>query len=190
MKCCKFSKTCERRAADSCQQMYVISMLCFAGSSSMDLVVMVQAVTIYTSFLQHRRFKFSVGTSRKVAAGLVTVAGKEPAGYLLIFFEPLHAVYKLHVSQISPCSSSGWRFFREQQTWFSTCSVPLSAGGTFSSWPARIWALSSTSRSLQPESKGFRASGHKYECAAAELWALDYRHRRGGRGWTSPARYY
>ncbi len=71
----------------------------------MDLVVMVQAVTIYTSFLQHRRFKFSVGTSRKVAAGLVTVAGKEPAG--LFIFLPLHAVYKLHVSQVSPCSSSG-----------------------------------------------------------------------------------
>ncbi len=47
---------------------------------------MVQAVTIYTSFLQHRRFKFSVGTSRKVAAGLVTVAGKEPAGYLFFIF--------------------------------------------------------------------------------------------------------
>lgn len=41
----------------------------------MDLVAMVQAVTIYTSFLQHRLFKFSVGTSRKVVAGLVTVAG-------------------------------------------------------------------------------------------------------------------
>lgn len=41
----------------------------------MDLVAMVRAVTICTSFQQILRFRFSVDTSRKVAAGLVTVAG-------------------------------------------------------------------------------------------------------------------
>lgn len=52
-------------------------MLWFAGSSSMDLVAMVRAVTICTSFLQYRHFRFTVGTSRKVAAGLVIDAGKQ-----------------------------------------------------------------------------------------------------------------
>lgn len=171
-------------------------LLCFAGSSSMDLVAMVRAVTICTSFLQDLRFRFSVGTSRKVAAGLVTVAGKEPAGLFWTPYVIRKVDYELHVLQVSPRSSSRWRFFREQQTRFSTCGVPLCAGGPFSGWPPRIWALSSpTSRSPRPESEGFRASGHKYGCAAAELWMLDYRYCRGGRvwgcgRWTSPARYY
>lgn len=46
----------------------------------MDRVDMVRVVTIYTSFLQYRHFRFSVDTSKREAAGLVTVAGKDPVG--------------------------------------------------------------------------------------------------------------
>lgn len=49
----------------------------------MDLVAMVRAVPICTSFLQYRHFRFNVDTSRKEAAGLVIDAGKQPAGLFL-----------------------------------------------------------------------------------------------------------
>lgn len=44
----------------------------------MDFAVMVKAVIICMSFLQHHHFRFSAGTSKKVLVGLGIVAGRDP----------------------------------------------------------------------------------------------------------------
>lgn len=41
----------------------------------MDFAVMVKAVTICMSFLEHHHFRFNAGTSKKVVVGLGIVAG-------------------------------------------------------------------------------------------------------------------
>ncbi|CAM4716828.1 unnamed protein product [Leuciscus chuanchicus] len=70
----------------------------------MDLVAMVRAVTISTSFLQYRHSRFIVGTSRKVAAGLVIDAG------ISMFRKEVRALQgAADVVQLLPFSPLRWR---------------------------------------------------------------------------------